>query len=108
MPGDVYKRQVHTLYPPEIPRKMWPLPVEELFFVGQASAGNLRNLGIETIGELAEADPELLKMCIRDRDHVYLKLIILRWLLGQLADVLNLADDVLVPGYIFFEFQGMP
>ena len=42
------------------------------------------------------------------QDHVYLKLIILRWLLGQLAEVLNLADDVLVPGYIFFEFQGMP
>ena len=36
------------------------------------------------------------------QDQVYLKLIIFRWLLGQLVDILNLADDVLMPGYIFF------
>ena len=39
------------------------------------------------------------------QDQVYLKLIIFRWLL---VDILNLADDVLMPGYIFFSFQGMP
>ena len=26
--------RVHTLFPEEIPQKMWPLPVDELFFVG--------------------------------------------------------------------------
>ena len=62
--------RVHTLYPPEIPRKMWPLPVEELFFVGKASAGKLRKLGIETIGELAEADPELLRRHLKSHGEV--------------------------------------
>lgn len=53
--------KVHTLFPEEIPEKMWPLPVKELFFVGRASAGKLASLGIRTIGELANTDVELLK-----------------------------------------------
>lgn len=53
--------RVHTLYPHEIPEKMWPLPVSELFFVGRATAEKLFSLGIRTIGELAEAEPELLR-----------------------------------------------
>lgn len=52
--------KVHTLFPEEIPEKMWPLPVEDLFFVGKSSAGRLHTLGIHTIGELARTDPEIL------------------------------------------------
>lgn len=52
---------VHTLFPDEIRRKMWPLPVSELFFVGRATTRKLFSLGIRTIGELAQADPCLLK-----------------------------------------------
>ena len=34
MAGDLKKPDmVHTLFPEEIPSKMWPLPVEDLFFV---------------------------------------------------------------------------
>ena len=51
--------RVHTLYPEEIPQKMWPLPVSELFFVGRATAKKLFSMGIRTIGELA-ADKVLL------------------------------------------------
>lgn len=51
---------VHTLFPEEIEKKMWPLPVEELFFVGHSSAKKLHELGIHTIGELAHMDPEIL------------------------------------------------
>ena len=40
---------------------MWPLPVSELFFVGRATTRKLFSLGIRTIGELAQADPCLLK-----------------------------------------------
>lgn len=62
MAGDLKKPdQVHTLYPEEIPQKMWPLPVSSLFFVGRATARKLKLLGIHTIGELAQADPDLLK-----------------------------------------------
>ena len=53
--------QVHTLFTWEIERKMWPLPVNELFWVGPATARKLRALGIRTIGALAASDLELLK-----------------------------------------------
>lgn len=53
--------RVHTLFPEEISRKMWPLPVEDLLFVGKASAARLRSLGIRTIGELAHADVAMLQ-----------------------------------------------
>lgn len=53
--------RVHTLFPEEIPRKMWPLPVTELFWVGRATYTKLKKLGITTIGELANADIELIK-----------------------------------------------
>jgi len=48
--------KIHTLYPEEIPVKMWPLPVGELFMVGQQSAKKLLGFGIRTIGDLAHAD----------------------------------------------------
>jgi len=52
--------KIHTLYPHEIGEKMWPLPVEDLFMVGRATAPKLRRLGIYTIGELAKANPKFL------------------------------------------------
>lgn len=52
--------KVHTLYPGEVPEKMWPLPVGELFTVGKATAERLRQARIETIGALAHTDPEVL------------------------------------------------
>lgn len=52
--------RVHTLFPEEIPEKMWPLPVEDLFMVGHAAAARLELLGIRTIGELAHTDPNIL------------------------------------------------
>lgn len=53
--------KIHTLFPEEIPVKMWPLPVSELFMVGHSSAGRLSQLGIRTIGELAGCSPEFLQ-----------------------------------------------
>lgn len=52
--------RVHTLYPEEIKDKMWPLPVEELFMVGPKTAGKLRDMNINTIGELAQTNPDFL------------------------------------------------
>lgn len=62
--------QVHTLWKEEIPDKMWPLPVSDLFFVGRATAQKLFNLGIYTIEELAYADPNLLKMHLKKQGEV--------------------------------------
>lgn len=45
--------RVHTLFPEEIPTKLWPLPVGALFSVGHATAQKLENAGVHTIGALA-------------------------------------------------------
>ncbi|EKQ52789.1 DNA polymerase IV [Clostridium sp. Maddingley MBC34-26] len=55
------KNTIHTLFKEEIPIKMWHLPVEDLFMVGRASAAKLRKFNINTIGELANTDINLLK-----------------------------------------------
>ncbi|RFZ75953.1 DNA polymerase IV [Lacrimispora amygdalina] len=51
----------HTLWKSEIKHKMWPLPVSELFFVGRATTRKLNNLGIKTIGELAQTSLPTIK-----------------------------------------------
>lgn len=53
--------KIHTLFPSEIQKKMWPLPLNELFFVGRSSAKILRGLGLRTIGDIAASDPAILK-----------------------------------------------
>lgn len=45
--------KVHTLFPEDIPTKLWPLSVRELFSVGGATADKLERVGIRTIGDLA-------------------------------------------------------
>lgn len=62
--------RVHTLWPEEVRNKMWPLPVSDLFFVGSATAGKLFRLGIRTIGELAETEPEILRSHLKKQGEV--------------------------------------
>lgn len=51
----------HSLFPSEIPEKMWPLPVEELFFVGKSANAKFNILGIRSIYDLAHTDVSILK-----------------------------------------------
>lgn len=51
----------HTLFFDEIPTKMWPLPVEELFFVGPSAKNRFNMLGIHTIYHLAHSDLNILR-----------------------------------------------
>lgn len=51
---------VHTLFPEEVPSKMWPLPVSDLFFVGRQTTRRLHSLGIFTIGDLAKTDKKVI------------------------------------------------
>ena len=48
--------KVHTLFLGEVPQKLWPLPVGELFTVGHSTADKLRHAKIMTIGDLAHTD----------------------------------------------------
>ena len=62
MAGDFEKpNKVHTLFPEELESKFWPLPVRDLFLVGAATEAKLKRMGIYTIGQLAQADPRILK-----------------------------------------------
>ncbi|MVX65382.1 DNA polymerase IV [Clostridium chromiireducens] len=54
------KNTIHTLFKHEMPLKMWDLPVEDLFMVGRASSAKLHKLNINTIGDLAHTDVNLL------------------------------------------------
>lgn len=45
--------KVHTLWSYEVPSKMWPLPVEELLWIGRKTKARLTAYGIYTIGDLA-------------------------------------------------------
>ena len=48
--------RVHTLFENEIESKMYPLPIEDLYGVGKSSSKKLRELGINTIGDLANSN----------------------------------------------------
>ncbi len=62
MAGELEKPdKIHTIFAADIERKMWPLPVGELFSVGKASADKLNGVGIKTVGDLAKADEK--KIC---------------------------------------------
>lgn len=62
MAGDFSKPdKVHTLFPEEIEQKMWPLPVSDLFLTGKATVRKLHGIGIQTIGDLAQADEGMIR-----------------------------------------------
>ena len=56
---------VHTLWPEEIPTKMWPLPVRDLFFIGRATERHLLSMGIHTIGEIAKTPETVLRGALK-------------------------------------------
>jgi DNA polymerase-4 len=59
--GDFEKPdKVHTLFEDEVPVKLWPLPVNVLLYVGKSMTRGLRNLGIITVKDLVEADPDVI------------------------------------------------
>lgn len=54
MAGELKKPNfTHTIFKSEIEKKMWPLPLRELFMLGASSEATLKAHGIETIGQLA-------------------------------------------------------
>lgn len=66
MGSDIKKPDaVTTLFPWEIKEKMWPLPIEDLFMVGRATAPKLHKMNIFTIGDLANFDLNLLKYSLK-------------------------------------------
>ena len=52
--------KIHTLYEDEVKDKMWPLDVGDLYGIGKKSREKLVKLSINTIGDLANTNPDLL------------------------------------------------
>jgi len=58
---------VHTLFNDEIESKMWPLPIEDLLYIGKSSSSELKKLGINTIGDLAHTNVNYLQKYFKNR-----------------------------------------
>lgn len=59
--------KTHTLFAEEIPDKMWPLPLRQLFFVGGSAAAKMERIGLHTIGDVASCNPHILKSHLGDK-----------------------------------------
>lgn len=61
---------IHTLFTNEIKEKMWPLPIEDLFMVGRATSPKLHGININTIGDLANYDIDILRYKLKNQGQV--------------------------------------
>ena len=64
--------KTHTLYPEEVPVKMWPLPIETLHGCGKSTAQKLKLIGINMIGDAAAADMALLQSFLGQSSGTYI------------------------------------
>lgn len=60
--GSDYKKPdaITTMYRDEYRTKAWLLPVSDFLYVGRSTDAKLKRIGIRTIGDLAQADEQLL------------------------------------------------
>jgi len=63
---------ITELYESDVPDKLWPLPVSQLYGVGKKTAEKLEGLGIGTVGELAAADVGMLRRVFGEAAAKYL------------------------------------
>ena len=56
--------RVHTLFPAEIPQKMWRLPVRDLLGIGGSTADRLERAAIRTIGQLANCELSIVQSLV--------------------------------------------
>lgn len=69
--GDLEKpNKCHTIFLDEIKEKLWVLPVEDLFMVGRRTKPKLNRWGIYTIGDLANADYNLISTQLKSHGRL--------------------------------------
>ncbi|WP_072523798.1 Y-family DNA polymerase [Clostridium sp. Marseille-P3244] len=62
--------RIHTLFPEEIREKMWPLPIGDLYMAGRSSVETFKKLEINTIGDLAGTDPDLIALHLKSHGRM--------------------------------------
>ena len=66
--------KIHTLYDYEVKEKMHPLPIEDLFGVGKQTSKKLRDIGINTIGDLANKKEQDLRRIFKNQAHYLIQI----------------------------------
>ena len=66
--------KIHTLYDYEIKEKMFSLPIEDLFGVGKQTSKKLRDIGINTIGDLANKNEQELRRVFKNQAHYLIQI----------------------------------
>ncbi|WP_281192824.1 DNA polymerase IV [Erysipelothrix rhusiopathiae] len=65
MASDMQKpRGITVLRIREVSQKLWPLSIESMYGIGQKTVPKLKQMGIETIGDLARFNPDHLKIIL--------------------------------------------
>jgi len=65
---------ITELWEDDIPIKLWPLPVKEMYGIGGKTAEKLNSIGIQTIGELAKSDANhIVKTFGKGGNEIYLR-----------------------------------
>ena len=65
---------ITELWEQDIPTKLWPLPVKEMYGVGGKTAGKLNHMGIKTIGDLAKLDKKhIIKTFGKSGNEIHLR-----------------------------------
>ena len=59
--------KVHTLFEDEIVKKLWPLPVGDIFMVGKSTTERLNKMGIKTVNDLAHTDIKKLEKAFKNQ-----------------------------------------
>ena len=91
--SDLRKPDATTLITPENFReKLWPLPAEDMLFIGRRVRTALRLRGISTIGDVAWADPVLLRSTFGKNGET-----LRQWALGLDFSPVSRADERVIP-----------
>jgi DNA polymerase-4 len=69
--SDMKKPDACTIIPRSRYKEIvWPLPVNDLLYVGRATTKNFERYGIRTIGDLAKSSPDMLRGMLGKVDHI--------------------------------------